>query len=62
MSVRLNFFSDSNLVQAQEEMELLQLDTLERDGTDLVLSSSEFYELQEPIQAIIDAWGGSIDY
>jgi hypothetical protein len=62
MSVRLNFFSDSNLVQAQEEMELLALDTLERDGSDLVLSSSEFHELQEPILAIIDAWGGSVDY
>lgn len=62
MTVRMTFYSDSNRVQAQEEMELLALDTLENDGSDLVLSSNEFYELQEPIMAIIDAWGGVVDY
>lgn len=62
MTVRMTFYSDSNRVQAQEEMELLALDTLENDGGDLVLSSNEFYELQEPIIAIIDAWGGVVDY
>lgn len=62
MTVRMTFYSDSNRVQAQEEMELLALDTLENDGGDLVLSSNEFYELQEPIMAIIDAWGGVVDY
>lgn len=62
MTVRLTFFSDTNRANAQDELELLALDTLEQDATDLVMSSQEFNELQEPIMAVVEAWGGRIDY
>ena len=62
MTVRLNFFSDTNLQQALSEMEILDLDTMRVEGTDIVVGGSEFTDLQEPIMAIVDAWGGSIDY
>lgn len=62
MTVRLSFFSDTNMQQAQTELEILDLDTMRVEGTDIVIGGQEFNDLQEPIMAIIDAWGGHIDY
>ena len=62
MTVRLNFFSDTNLSQAKSELDILDLETLQQEGYGLVLSSREFFELEEPILAVVEAWGGSVDY
>ena len=60
-ALNITFFSDTNLMYAKDELELLQLDTLEQDGSSLRINSEEYRAMEEPIQAIIDAWGGSVD-
>ena len=60
-AINITFYSDTNLVQAQDELEMLQLDTLEKDGKSLKLSAQEFAEMEEPIQVIVDAWGGHVE-
>lgn len=62
MPVRLSFFSNTNLVQAKSELELLDLDTLKQDSDGLTVDGSEFFALEEPIMVIVEAWGGTADY
>ena len=62
MFVRFDFYSDTNLSQARDELEILELETLAQEGSSLVVSGSEFAALEEPIMSVIDAWGGSLTY
>lgn len=56
--VTIQFYSDTNLAAAYDEMELLQLDTLRKEATALVVDLDEFRDMEEPIKSITDAWGG----
>lgn len=60
-AINITFFSDTNMMYAKDELELLQLDTLEQDGANLRINAEEYWAMEEPIQTIIDAWGGHVD-
>lgn len=62
MMVRLHFFSDTNRMQAESELELLDLESMQNDGADLIINSQEFTALEEPIMAVLQAWGGTVDF
>ncbi len=61
MAVLLTFYSDTNLGNAMDELEMLELASLRREGDSLVVSSGEFNELAEPISSIVNGWGGVIE-
>ena len=60
-ALNITFYSDTNLMNAFDELEMLQLDTLEKDGKNLTIDSQEYREMEEPISVIVSAWGGHID-
>ena len=60
-AINITFYSDTNLSNAFDELEMLQLDTLEKDGKSLKMSAQEFAEMEEPINVIVDAWGGYVE-
>ena len=60
-AINITFYSDTNLMNAHDELEMLQLDTLQKDGKNLTVSAQEYAEMEEPIQVIVDAWGGHVE-
>ena len=63
VSILIQFYSDTNLSNALDEFDILDLDSLEKTGRGgVTVSSAEFRELEEPIMAIVEAWGGSLAY
>ncbi len=56
--VTFEFYSDTNLSNALDELQSMSLDVLNREATVIMVGSSDYNEMGDSIEAIIEANGG----
>ena len=59
MSFTFEFYSDTNLGNAIDELQLMSLDP-EREGSNLIVASEDMQALGDSIEAIIASNGGEL--
>ena len=59
MSVTFEFYSDTNLGNAMDELQLMSLKP-EREGSNIRITSEDMQAMGDSIEAIISANGGEI--
>jgi hypothetical protein len=59
-TVRFEFYSDTNLGNAYDELQLMALDQLGRDGSYLVVSREDMQAMGDSIEAIVSYNGGEL--
>lgn len=61
-TVSFEFFSDTNISNAYDELQLMSLDTLSKEGTTLYVSWQDMNEMGDSIEAIMGDNGGERIY
>ena len=56
--VHFTFGSDTNQNNAFEELQLMSLDVLYKDGNDLVVGREDFSAMWDSIEAVVEENGG----
>jgi len=59
MSTTFEFYSDTNIGNAIDELQLMSLDP-EREGSNIVISSEDMQAMGDSIEAIISSNGGEM--
>lgn len=59
-AVRFDFFSDTNQKLALEELQLLSLDDMVEDTFAIYIGQSDYGQMQDSIDAIMDSYGAQI--
>lgn len=60
MNVVFEFYSDTNLTNAYDELQLMALDELGREGDRLIVGSADMQAMGDSIEAIVDYNGGEL--
>lgn len=58
--VTFRFYSDTNLGNAYDELQLMSLDMLGREGDDLVVGFEDYQAMGDSIDAIVSYNGGDL--
>ena len=58
--VTFEFYSDTNLESAFDELQLMSLDVLTKEAGTILVGLSDWRAMQDSIEAIIDDHGGEL--
>lgn len=58
--ITFEFYSDTNLSNAFDELQLMSLDVLERQGTSIVIGAPDMQAMGDSIDTIISYNGGEL--
>jgi hypothetical protein len=58
--ITFEFYSDTNLANAFDELQLMSLDSVERQGISIVVGHSDMQAMGDSIETIIAEHGGEL--
>lgn len=58
--ITFEFYSDTNLGNALDELQLMSLDSVERQGSSIVVGHSDMQAMGDSIETIIAEHGGEL--